>query len=393
VQASSPTTFPTIAAGKSVQSTFRVTAPSPDTLFKTDTLSATTNYRWAVILPQKVTTTATATTSPPVQAPYRTYSSATDAPASFAQAGTQFGISGAGADLYSTTDAYSTTYLEGAVGDTSTIDTKVVSEQALTGYGKAGIIVRNDLTGSGTTPEGVILFESPSGGIQLEWSNNGGNFINSVTPPNGTNPASLPVYLKLEKSGSTYTGYYSADGKGWYQVGTATLSAQNSTQDAGLFVNSHAGGTPAQAVFDGLTVTDGATPPPPGPKTYEAESPTNTIVAPAKVSSCTNCSGGSKVGFVGNGGTLTFNGVTAPSDGNYDLTIYYLNGPPGRDAVLTVNGTALQTLSFTPTTDFNTVGTMTVPVPLVAGANTIELSNPSAYGPDFDRIGVAALPS
>ena len=176
-------------------------------------------------------------------------------------------------------------------------------------------------------------------------------------------------------------------------MGTADVGAQADTQDAGIFVTSHATGTPAQVVFNGLTASDGAVPPPPGPKLYEAESSANTIAGGARLSSCSGCSGGQKVGFVGSGGTLTFNGVTAPSAGNYDMTIYYLNGPPGRDAVITTDGTSSQTVSFTPTTDFNTVGTMTVSVPLAAGSNTIEFSNPAAFAPDFDRIAVAALPS
>ena len=393
VTPTSPTSFPAVETGQTVQATFQVVAPASDSLFQTDTLTGTASYTWSGKTTVNLTAPQNVTKSPPVQPPYQTFSSATDAPASFGQIGQQFGISGAGADLFSNSDAYSTIYLKGAVGTTSTVDTKIVSQQGLTGFGKAGIIVRNDATGSGTTPEGVILFASPSGGIQLEWTDNGGNFINAVTPANGTNPFALPVWLKLERTGDSYTGYYSNDGKGWYTVGTATVSAQAATQDAGIFVTSHSTGTLAQVVFDGLTAVDGAVPPPPGPKLYEAESAANTIVAPARISSCTGCSGGQKVGFVGNGGTVTFNGVTAPSAGNYDMTIYYLNGPPSRDAVITVNGVDVQTLSFTPTTDFNTVGTVTVPVPLVAGANTIEFSNPAAFAPDFDRIAVAATPS
>jgi hypothetical protein len=61
--------------------------------------------------------------------------------------------------------------------------------------------------------------------------------------------------------------------------------------------------------------------------------------------------------------------------------------------VITANGTSSQTVSFTPTADFDTVGVTTVSVPLMAGANTIEFANPSAFAPDFDRIGVAAQPS
>jgi alpha-galactosidase len=138
----------------------------------------------------------------------------------------------------------------------------VTSQQGMTGFAKAGIMARNDITGSGSTPEGVILFESPSGGFQMEWDNNGGNFINSVTPPNGTIPESLPVWLELQKSGTTYTGYYSLDGANWFTVGTATVSGQAATQDAGMFVTSHATGSPGQVVFNGFDVTAGATPPP-----------------------------------------------------------------------------------------------------------------------------------
>jgi hypothetical protein len=385
--------FRVVNSGQTAQATFAVTAPAPTALFQTSTVTG-----WAIntspsFVPQRSSVAVPVTTSPPVAAPYRTFSSATDAPAVFGELGRQFGISGAGSDLYSTTDAYSAIYSPGSVGTSATIDTQVVSQSALSGFGKAGIMVRNDVTGSGTSPEGVILFESPSGGIQLEWSNNGGDFLNSVTPANGVIPDVTPVYLKLERTGTTYTGYYSVDNANWTRVGSATLTGQADTQDAALFVTSHASGSPAQVVFNGFSVVAGAVPPPLGPTSYEAESAANTIAGGAKTASCAACSGGQKVGFVGNGGTLTFNGVSAPTAGDYVVTIYYLNGPPARQALVTVNGGTPQTLSFTATTDFNTVGAMTITLPLAAGDNTIEFTNPTAYAPDFDRITVAARPS
>jgi hypothetical protein len=390
VKATSQTTFASVAGGKSVQATFAVTAPAPTSLFQPGTLNATAKYQWLLLVGQQDSVSEPVTVSPPVQAPYQTYSSASDAPAQFAQAGQEFGISGAGADLFSGTDAYSTIYLPGAAASTSTIGTKLTSVSNLTGYGKAGIIVRNDMTGSGTSPEGVVLFASPSGGIQMEWDSNGGTNVNSVTPPNGTTPESTPLYLELVRSGSSYTGYYSYDDSDWLQVGTATVPGQNATQDAGLFVTSHAAGSPAQAVFDGLT-TSGTAATPPGATSYEAEAPTSTLAGGAVVQSCTTCSGGNKVGFVGEGGTLTFTGVTAPSAGTYNVTIAYCDGD-GRPAQVSVNGGTPQDLSFTPTGSFSTVGTMTVTLPLAAGANTIEFADPSAYTPDFDRIIVSNSP-
>ncbi len=380
-----------VAPGATVQATFTVTAPAPPAgeLFGSGTVTADASYQWKA-LRKKDSVPVSVTTTSPVQAPYKTYSSATDAPAAFGQAGQQFAIEGAGADLYSGTDAYSSIYQPGVVGSVATIETEVTAQQNMTGYAKAGIMVRNDITGSGTTTEGVILFESPSGGIQLEWDNNGGDFINSVAPPNGTIPESLPVYLELVRNGSTYTGYYSYDGSSWLEVGSATLTGQAATQDAGMFLTSHAAGQPGQAAFNGFSVTASAATPPLA-TSYEAEAAANTIAGGAGVTSCSTCSGGEKVGFVGEGGTLTFNGVSVPSAGTYQVTIAYLDGSAtGRQADVTVNGGTAQSVQFTPTGSFSTVGTMTIPLALTAGTNTIEFSDPSAYAPDFDRIIVGS---
>ena len=391
VTATSPTSFASVESGQTVQATFKVVAPQPPGLFQTATVTGTASYTWAKKTTVNLAADQAVTISPPVQPPYQTYSSATDAPAVFGQSGQQFGISGAGADLYSGTDAYSTIYLKGAVGSAAAIKTEVASQQNMTGFAKAGIIVRNDMTGSGTTPEGVILFESPSGNIQLEWDNNNGDYINSVTPPNGTIPESLPVWLELIRNGSSYTGYYSFDGSNWLAVGTATIPGQATTQDTGMFVTSHATGSPGQAVFNGFNVSASAATPPLA-TSYEAESPANTLAGGAVLQSCSTCSDGEKVGFVGEGGTLTFNNISVPAAGTYQVTIVYCSGDP-RPALLSVNGGAPQPLSFASTGSFSTTGTITVSLPLTAGNNTIELGDPNAFTPDFDRIIVADSPS
>jgi alpha-galactosidase len=125
--------------------------------------------------------------------------------------------------------------------------------------------------------------------------------------------------------------------------------------------------------------------------TYQAESSSNTLAGGAVVQSCSACSGGEKVGFVGEGGTLTFNGVTASSAGVYPVQIVYCDGTSGntgRSATITVNGTVVQTIVFTPTGSFSTPGTVTAYLPLNSGSNTVELSDASAYAPDFDDVTV-----
>ncbi len=63
-------------------------------------------------------------------------------------------------------------------------------------------------------------------------------------------------------AGSTYTGYYSYDGTNWLTVGSASVPGQAGTQDAGMFLTSHASGSLGEALFDGFSVTSGATAPP-----------------------------------------------------------------------------------------------------------------------------------
>lgn len=245
----------TAVTGQPVTATFRVTPSAPTQPIETDPVTATATYQWDR---QTLSASAqqTTTTVSPVQAPYQTYSSAgSSPPALFGQVGQKFAIDGAGSDLFSGTDQYSTIYQKGLVGNASTVQTEVTGQQNMSGYAKAGIMVRNDITGSGTTPEGVLLFESPSGGIQMEWDNNAGEYINSVQPANGTIPDTLPVWLKLVKNGSAFTGYYSTDGQSWTQVASVNVPGQAPTQDAGLFMESHSAGSPGTADFTGYNVS------------------------------------------------------------------------------------------------------------------------------------------
>jgi alpha-galactosidase len=251
VTATGPTRFTNIGTGRTVTAKFTVTAPTPTTPIETDTLTAKASYLWRD-RQGSVSASRQAELVSPVQAPNATYSSATDAPAQYGQVGDDFAISGAGQDVWTGNDNYSAIYRSGVAG---TVETTVTSTSGFGGYAKAGIMVRNSMTAAGSGPEGVILYVSPSGGIQMEWNSDGNPFIDSVTPGNGTIPATVPVHLRLVRSGASYTGYYSTDGQQWNIVGTATVPAQAATQDAGLFVVSASSGSPALIGFHGFTVS------------------------------------------------------------------------------------------------------------------------------------------
>jgi hypothetical protein len=122
---------------------------------------------------------------------------------------------------------------------------------------------------------------------------------------------------------------------------------------------------------------------------YEAEAAANTLAGGATAAGCTGCSGARKVRFVGNGGTLQFNGVTAAAAGSATVAIGFVNGgTTARTAQLSVNGGAVTSISFGSTADWSTPGSKSVTVTLRAGSNTLKFGNPSGNGPDFDKVTV-----
>ena len=122
---------------------------------------------------------------------------------------------------------------------------------------------------------------------------------------------------------------------------------------------------------------------------YEAESPSNTLAGGAAVGGCSGCSGSQKVGSLGHEGSLTFTGVRAAKSGSRTITVVYDDGDAnGRPLTYSVNGGPQTTIQAPGTGGWNTVGTLTISVPLRAGSNTVTFTGPDAntYSPDIDRI-------
>ena len=209
------------------------------------------------------------------------------------------------------------------------------------------------------------------------------------------------AYAKTEQNGDVILGLFNYNGSGSQTV-TVSLAAAGITGSAtatNLWTGASAGtlsGTYSVTLAAGasqilrlkpVSGTQGST-------TYPASS--GTLAGGAVTASCNSCLVGKKVGFVGNGGTLTYNNVNVSTAGNYEVQIGYLDGTSGttgRSTTITVNGASAGTTTYTPTGSFANPGSTTVSLPLNAGSNTIEFSNSSAYAPDFDAITVPTSPT
>jgi hypothetical protein len=146
---------------------------------------------------------------------------------------------------------------------------------------------------------------------------------------------------------------------------------------------SKAGLTEVQAFNRG-----GGNPPPPAGTSYEAEAGGNTIAGQAGARTSPGASGGSLVGYVGNGAAnyLQFNSV-AGTAGSHSITVYYACGED-RSTQVSINGGGAVTLATPSTGGYDTVGAVSLTVALTAGANTIRFGNATGWGPDLDRIVV-----
>jgi hypothetical protein len=120
---------------------------------------------------------------------------------------------------------------------------------------------------------------------------------------------------------------------------------------------------------------------------YEAESSSNTLAGNASVADCSACSDGKKVGNLYLGGTLRFNSVVVDKAGTYQVKIAYVSGD-ARSVDISANGGGATRHKFPSTGDWATTGTVSVPLALKAGSNTITFDSGSSYAPDIDRIDV-----
>jgi regulation of enolase protein 1 (concanavalin A-like superfamily) len=175
-----------------------------------------------------------------------------------------FIVSGAGADIWGTSDAFR--YVYQSLNGDGQIVARVVSEQNTNSYAKAGVMIRSALTAGSAH---AILDVRPDGNVEfMVRTTNGG----PTTYVAGRTQA-FPAWLKLTRSTTTITAYVSGNGTDWTQVGTTTLSIA-AAATVGLIVNSHDVGATNSSTFDNVTVTGGAPPPPPPPP------PPTTLPAP-----------------------------------------------------------------------------------------------------------------
>ncbi|HXR03333.1 MAG TPA: chitobiase/beta-hexosaminidase C-terminal domain-containing protein, partial [Verrucomicrobiae bacterium] len=157
-------------------------------------------------------------------------------------------VTGGGADIWGTADQFN--FASTTVNGDGAIIAKVTSLQNSdpgSGWSKAGVMFRDDSTAGSAN---VSIVQSYGNGVSFQWrSTAGGNSGNFAV--GGINP---PTWLKLVRSSSTFTGFYSADGSNWVQVSSQSVTL-NTNVLAGLDVTAHNNSALNTATFTNVSVT------------------------------------------------------------------------------------------------------------------------------------------
>ena len=165
-------------------------------------------------------------------------------------------LRGAGADIYSTADAFRFAYQD-FTGDV-TVTARVSSLEKKNNWTKAVVMIRQDLTDGSKNVATVVSPTSSNRYRQQVRSSTGG----STTSASSSATSTVPTWLRLERAGNTFRSYHSSNGTSWTLIASATVS-MTGTVRAGIGVTSHVVGTLAQGVFTNVGFTT-PTPTPPG---------------------------------------------------------------------------------------------------------------------------------
>jgi glucose/arabinose dehydrogenase/regulation of enolase protein 1 (concanavalin A-like superfamily) len=158
-----------------------------------------------------------------------------------------FTVSGSGADIWGSSDAFR--YVYQPVSGNVEIRARVTGVTNTNAWAKAGVMIRETLN-SNSKHAMVVL--TPGHGVAFQRRTSTGG-SSSHTAATGT----APYWVRLVRSGNTFTAYRSSSGTTWNQIGSVTIS-MTANVFVGLPVTSHNNSALCTATFTNVTVTTGA---------------------------------------------------------------------------------------------------------------------------------------
>ncbi len=241
-----------------------------------------------------------------------------------------FTLKGSGTDIWANADAFHYAY-KTMSGDGQII-ARVSSLQQTNAWAKGGVMIRAGLAAN--SPHAMMAITAGNGAAFQRRLTAGGASLHTAGWK-----INAPYWVKLVRSGNTFTGYISQDGLSWVLVGKDTISMAGSAL-VGFAVTSHDNSTLCAATLDNVSVSGVIVPP-----TVNITAPADgaSFTAPATITITATATGGtdagvSRVDFYA--GTMLLGSATAAP---YSLTWH--DAPAGTSSLTakvidTLGGTA-----------------------------------------------------
>src|SRR2546421_3794347 len=153
----------------------------------------------------------------------------------------------AGGDIWATSDQFH--FVSQSLAANGSVSAHVVSQTNTSSWAKAGVMLRQS-SDPGSAYYAVLI--TPGNGIVVQYRTAQGNTTQQSVKVSG----SVPAYLKVARSGSTYTAYTSSNGTTWTLLtGSSVMLNMSGSVLAGLAVTSHNSSVLGTVTFDTVSVS------------------------------------------------------------------------------------------------------------------------------------------
>jgi len=181
--------------------------------------------------------------------------------------GSTFYLFGSGSDIWDSADGFQFAY-QSLNGD-GQLTARVLTLDQTDGWAKSGVMIRESLNPDSKFAMTVV---TPANGTSLQVRTQTGGGCGLTWGPG----LHAPAWVRITRTGGTFSGAASADGVNWTTIGDVSIS-MGSTVYIGLCVTAHNNSLRAATTID--SVTGGGAPPPPPPNgTISVSTPVSRIV-------------------------------------------------------------------------------------------------------------------
>ncbi|HLV99503.1 MAG TPA: PQQ-binding-like beta-propeller repeat protein [Ktedonobacterales bacterium] len=155
-------------------------------------------------------------------------------------------VQGGGGDIWGTSDQFH--YLWQSLAADGSVSAHVLTQSNTDPWAKAGVMLRQS---SNADSAYYAVYVTPGNGIVVQYRSASG----AMAVMNASMSGATPTYLRVGRSGTTFTAYTSANGTTWTPIaGSSVTLGMSGALLAGLAVTSHNGGALSTVTFDTVTI-------------------------------------------------------------------------------------------------------------------------------------------